>query len=267
MSELATISCALQVRSDVAIRPATLADVPFMDGLQKAHSKQLGYFPTKQFEGYVAQGAVLVADGLGYVIAKDRYLKRDELGVVYQLCVAPGTQRKQVGAALVKAVFERSAYGCRLYCCWCAQDIEANRFWESMGFLPIAFRAGSEKKSRVHIFWQRRINADDQTTPYWFPSKTESGAIREDRLVFPIPPGTHWTEVKAVQLPQAQPALAEPPRKIKSGPQVGATCGPQKPTPSPRAHVQFGPPTATPIALLPQSAAAPASWIVPTAAP
>src|SRR5688572_16687997 len=216
MSELATISGALPVRGDVSIRPATMADVPFMDALQKAHSKQLGYFPTKQFEGYIAQGAVLIAEspspqpsprvpgegeGLGYVIAKDRYLKRDELGVVYQLCVAPGNQRKQVGAALVKAVFERSAYGCRLYCCWCAQDIEANRFWESMGFLPIAFRAGSEKKSRVHIFWQRRINADDATTPYWFPSKTESGAIREDRLVFPIPPGTHWTEVKAVQLP------------------------------------------------------------------
>ena len=34
-------------------------------------------------------------------------LKRDELGVVYQLCVAPGVQRKLVGAALVKAAFER----------------------------------------------------------------------------------------------------------------------------------------------------------------
>jgi ribosomal protein S18 acetylase RimI-like enzyme len=77
--------------------------------------------------------------------------------VIYQLCVAPGEQRKLVGAALMRAVFERSAYGCKLYCCWCAQDIEANRFWESLGFVPIAFRAGSRAKDRVHIFWQRRI--------------------------------------------------------------------------------------------------------------
>lgn len=188
-----------------------------MDGLQKLHHRQLGYFPTKQFEGYIAQGAVLVADGLGYIIAKDRYLKRDELGVIYQLCVAPGAQRKLVGAALVKAVFERSAYGCRLYCCWCAQDIEANYFWESMGFVPIAFRGGSEKRSRVHIFWQRRIDAGERATPYWYPFQTSSGAMRADRVVFPIAPGTHWKDVQAVVVPtmaealsQERPALAGP---------------------------------------------------------
>jgi hypothetical protein len=53
----------------------------------------------------------------------------------------------------------------------------------------------------VHIFWQRRINDGDASTPYWYPCQTSSGAIREDRLVFPIPPGTHWTEVRAVVLP------------------------------------------------------------------
>ena len=30
---------------------------------------------------------------VGYIISRDRYLKRDELGVIYQLCVAPGEQR------------------------------------------------------------------------------------------------------------------------------------------------------------------------------
>jgi hypothetical protein len=43
-------------------RPATLADVPFMDGLQKKYGKALGYFPTKQFEGYVQSGGVLIAE-------------------------------------------------------------------------------------------------------------------------------------------------------------------------------------------------------------
>ena len=36
-----------------------------MDGLQKKYGKALGYFPTKQFEGYVAMGAVLVAEEVG----------------------------------------------------------------------------------------------------------------------------------------------------------------------------------------------------------
>src|SRR5688500_7338299 len=174
MNEIARASSLPAPRTPIAIRTATLADLPFLDSLQKRYNKALGYFPTKQFEGYIEMGGVLIAslsteysvpsteERLGYVISRDRYLKRDELGVVYQLCVAPGVQRGLIGAALVKAVFERAAYGCRLFCCWCAQDLEANHFWESLGFVPIAFRAGSTGKKRVHIFWQRRI---DPVTP------------------------------------------------------------------------------------------------------
>ena len=81
-------------------------------------------------------------------------------------------------------MFDRAGWRCKLFCCWCAQDIEANRFWESLGFVALAFRAESRQKRRVHIFWQRRIRAGDMTTPWWFPSPTSSGSIRQDRLVF-----------------------------------------------------------------------------------
>jgi hypothetical protein len=135
------------------------------------------------------------------LIGNDQYFKRDDVGIIYQLNVMPTKQRGLIGASLLKAQFERSAYGCKLYCCWCAQDIAANRFWEAMGFVPLAFRTGSAKKSRVHIFWQRRIRAGDTTTPYWFPSQTNSGSIREDRIVLPIPPGTHWSDAKPLILP------------------------------------------------------------------
>jgi hypothetical protein len=188
----------------------------------------------------------LAPSPLGYIISRDRYLKRDELGVVYQLCVKSGDQRKLIGATLVREVFERSAYGCKLYCCWCAQDLAANHFWESMGFVPIAFRAGSSGKRRVHIFWQRRINDGDTATPYWYPSMTNQGAIREDRLVFPIPPGTHWSEVQAVALPsggearvaQIEGATSPAPTKKTPKPREQATA---KPGPLSGA-LFFGPP-------------------------
>jgi hypothetical protein len=118
---------------------------------------------------------------VGYLISADRYFKRDDVGIVYQMNVVPGRQRGLVGATLLKAAFDRAAYGCRLFCCWCAQDIAANRFWEAMGFVPLAFRTGSRGKgakgaSRTHVFWQRRVRAGDVTTPYWFPSQTTAGA-------------------------------------------------------------------------------------------
>jgi hypothetical protein len=235
MNELATTSSlgllTVAPRRAVSVRVATMADLPFLDAMQKQHGRALGYFPTKQFEGYIEMYAVLVAhDGaehVGYIISRDRYLKRDELGVVYQVCVKGGDQRKLVGATLVREVFNRSAYGCKLYCCWCAQDLPANYFWESMGFVPVAFRAGSPGKRRVHIFWQRRINDGDTVTPYWYPSLTNQGAIREDRLVFPIPPGTHWTEVQAIPIPRTEkPALDAPRERKPHTPKVVQVKGP-----------------------------------------
>ena len=242
----------------ITTRVATGADLSFLDALQKQHSRALGFFPRAQMEGYVANQWVLIAEDattkqpLGYCASRDRYLKRDELGVVYQLCVVPGEQRKLVGASLIKAVFERSAYGCRLYCCWCAQDLDANYFWESLGFVPIAFRAGSGKKKRAHIFWQRRIT--EEPTPFWYPCQTNAGAIREDRLVFPIPPGRHWSEVRAVVAPSDPVALPEPkntaPRKRSE------VRKPQQPTLSTTAayRLRFGPP-APPVKPKPAKAA------------
>ena len=144
---------------------------------------------------------------VGYLIAADRYFRRDEVGYVTQVNVAPEFRQSLVAAALLHAQFERSAYGCRLYSCWCAQDLKANEFWEAMGFVPIAFRTGSLARGkngspRVHVFWQKRIRAGDEVTPYWYPSQTGGGALRADRLVFPIPPGVSWREVGPVTLPE-----------------------------------------------------------------
>lgn len=229
----------------ISIRVATENDVPFIDALQKAHTKMVGWMPMQQLQNYVAKKYVLIAEGvhhgehrghgendglttgpgdstpnspsvnsvtsvvnspLGYCISRDQYFKRDDCGIIYQLNIAPGKRRGLVGATLLREVFNRAAYGCKLFCCWCAQDIEANYFWEAMGFIPLAFRTGSRGKQRIHIFWQRRIRQGDMETPYWFPSQTTGGAIREDRLVLPIPPGTHWKDAKPLVLPGAEDA-------------------------------------------------------------
>ena len=158
----------------------------------------------REKESLATNNCQLTTTPVGYCLGQDRYFKRDDVGIIYQLNVLPGRQRGLVGASLLKGMFERAAWGCKLFCCWCAQDLEANRFWEAMGFVPLAFRAGSRGKRRVHIFWQGRIRSGDappNATPYWFPSQTSAGALGENRLVLPIPPGTHWSDAKPLVLP------------------------------------------------------------------
>src|SRR5688500_12071940 len=107
----------------VRVREATPADVPFVDRLQKLHSKMVGFMPSQQLAGKMAAREVLIAqegggdsspaEPVGYVIGADRYFKRDDVGIIYQLNVAPGRQRSFVGMTLLMAMFDRAAYGCR----------------------------------------------------------------------------------------------------------------------------------------------------------
>ncbi|MEM7806675.1 MAG: GNAT family N-acetyltransferase [Planctomycetota bacterium] len=264
------------VGNDFAIRPGTADDLAWIDEMQKAHREQLGFLPFVALQQKIDRGEVLVAESLkleggslkgqnaetddpsasssfkippssfpssagsprGFLIASDRYRSRDEVGLITQMCVVPEARRSLVAAALLQAQFDRSAYGCRLYSCWCAQDLEANRFWEAMGFVPIAFRTGSRKgrkledgslkpegsetdhsdsssfklppssfptsppSPRIHLFWQKKIRGADDPVAHWYPAKTAGGAMGADRLVFPIPPGVHWRDVLPVVLPE-----------------------------------------------------------------
>src|SRR5690242_15652940 len=49
-------------RVPVTVRPATLDDLPFIDALQKKHSKQLGFMSRATLEGKVRLGHVLIAE-------------------------------------------------------------------------------------------------------------------------------------------------------------------------------------------------------------
>src|SRR3954468_21845045 len=91
----------------ITVRVGTLEDVPFLDSLQKIHTKQVGWMPTAQFEGKIKLGHVLVAESaetkvlsaesnvsllstqnsapstpLGYLIGNDQYFKRDDVGII-----------------------------------------------------------------------------------------------------------------------------------------------------------------------------------------
>jgi hypothetical protein len=251
-------------RIPITVRAGTMEDLAFIDGLQKKHTKQVGFMHTAALEGKIRLGHVIVAwaprprlsenvgeaptpqeeERVGYLIGNDQYFKRDDVGAIFQINIVEGKRRALVGATLLKAQFDRSAYGCKLYCCWCAQDLPANYFWQSMGFVPLAFRTGSEKKDRVHIFWQKRIRSGDETTAWWFPSQTTGGSIRADRLVFPIPPGKHWSEEMPRILPSEESTKLHDPHagspNPKQGPSNKSKAQNKGVLPPTRRFVQFG---------------------------
>ncbi len=81
MSEIVLQSNAIAPRPlpqvDVTIRSGVMEDVPFLDSLQKLHTKQVGWMPTAQFEGKIKLGHVLIAEevnsGQWPVVSEDRF--------------------------------------------------------------------------------------------------------------------------------------------------------------------------------------------------
>ncbi|MEM6393882.1 MAG: GNAT family N-acetyltransferase [Planctomycetota bacterium] len=215
---------------DVTVRravPACDQDFKFVDRLQKAESDKVGFMWEKALRKRIDDGDLFIAevaeDGKlfrgGYCLGVDRYMKQDHVGIIYQMAVLPEYRRSLVAASLLQARFDHSAYGTKLYCCWCKQSLEANRFWQAMGFVPLAFRASGRsnhngrKKSKngdsVHIFWQKRIRQGDAETPYWYPYETSGGSMMEGRVVLPLPPEVDWDQATPIVLPGAEQRAAE----------------------------------------------------------
>jgi hypothetical protein len=93
--------------------------------------------------------------------------------------------------------------------------------------------------------WQKRSREGDTTTPWWFPSETKGGSIREDRLVLPIPPDTHWSEAKPVVLPDPEPDPAAGPLSGERAPKARHAPKPLRPSP-PKALCGFSFASASP---------------------
>src|SRR5690349_17467613 len=104
-------------KQPIEITPATPSDLDWIDALQKRHRNGVGWHPRGALEGKVALGQIIVArtvvsrewlvvsEGnassslttnhkplttpVGYCMASDRYMKREDCGIIYQVNVEP----------------------------------------------------------------------------------------------------------------------------------------------------------------------------------
>lgn len=225
-----------------SVRPAKQADVPYIDSLQKKHGEAVGFLGIDWIRKLIIEQHAWVGTENGapacYLIGKATYRDRLDVGIVYQACVQYDAQRRHLGAALVASYLSAMPETCRAIILWCAQDLEANYFWRSMGFDAIAWRAGSKRKGRIHILWEGNVPHNAPLESRYLPSKTTGGVLRGDRLVFPLKDGETWVDPKRfnesmvereIVLPserstdrRPKPKAVRPPRpaRVKGGPHL-----------------------------------------------
>lgn len=190
----------------ITIRSALPDDVTFLDHLQKKFSHQVGFLPTRALETNIERGCVSIAlendEPAAYLLGKGNYLRDPHFGIIYQAAVSYDARRRLVGTALVQHFIDHMEPNVRLIGLWCAQDIEANEFWNACGFEAIAARHGSRRKGRVHIFWVgKTLRGRHEQLRY--PRYTQGGLMREQREVFGLDAGQEYRAVELPALPDA----------------------------------------------------------------
>lgn len=173
--------------SNLTIRPATHDDIKYVVALAKRETDTIGFLPTAAYREYVERSGILLVllNGApcGFLVWRlsngarvptlegrhERHLK------IIQTCIQYDARRREHGAALVSRLLRIAARRKAVYVSlWCADDLEANRFWAWCGFSFAGSRVGGQRRGRIHNGWR-------------FDLRSQASGVRSQKAELPAP--------------------------------------------------------------------------------
>jgi hypothetical protein len=131
----------------------------YVDSLQKKNAEALSFYPKCVFEREAENGrlflGLLNGSPCGYL-----YVGAVGLDVkCHQVCIEYDARRALYGARLVQAM-EDYAAGAYTITLRCGFDLDANRFWESLGYKCVAIKDGGIRRMRKINIWRKSFLTD-----------------------------------------------------------------------------------------------------------
>ena len=130
----------------------------YVDGLQRKNAEALSFYPNQVFERESEKGRVylglLNGEPCGYIYRGA--LKGDVR--CHQVCIQYDARRRLYGAQLV-ACLEADAQDakCNGITLRCGFDLEANEFWQSMGYQCVNIQDGGVRRMRKINVWRKPL--------------------------------------------------------------------------------------------------------------
>ncbi len=138
----------------LTVRTATDLDLPYVMALQRKNRESVGGLPQPAIAERITRGtlalALLNGDPCGYLM----YDVRDGILRLPQACIQYDARRRTYGEALwLRVVADNPTITeARLRC---AADIDANLFWQHMGFQCVGVVKGGTRRGRLINCWQQ----------------------------------------------------------------------------------------------------------------
>ena len=135
--------------------------VKYAADLMRKNYEAVGFLPVPRLLEYAKAGQLwlqyendepcgYLAFGNGWPVLK-----------VYQCCIQTDARRAEHAATLIRALIQVGQdRGCLSISLWCAEDLESNLFWRAMGFRQVATRDNGNRRGRLHIGWEYRLEND-----------------------------------------------------------------------------------------------------------
>lgn len=128
----------------------------YVDSLQKKNAEALSFYPKQVFEREAEKGRIFLGllngepCGYIYVGATGGDVK------CHQVCIQYDARRRLYGAALVQAL-EDYADGSYSITLRCGFDLDANRFWASLGYRCVSIQDGGIRRMRKINVWRKQL--------------------------------------------------------------------------------------------------------------
>lgn len=137
------------------VRPATSADLRYIDSLRRHEQERVGFLPLSRYERETEsqRGTLLVGveggDRVGFIFWTPGW----PIARIQQLAIQDDARRMERGTALVQAVADRIPHHNGLTC-RCREDIEGREFWRALGFAEIRREPGGRRKIPLIRFYR-----------------------------------------------------------------------------------------------------------------
>lgn len=143
-------------------RQARTSDRKYIRALAKKFSEQLGFLPDEAIRNRIDQGCVQICiengEPAGYLLHAPELASAPHILPIFQAAVQLDAQRRQHGFALVEELqLLAHEQAQTIIQCKCRQELEANAFWEAMGFIAVAIEDTAAVRGQPKIIWRKPI--------------------------------------------------------------------------------------------------------------
>ena len=136
-------------------------EAKYAEHLHKTNSNSLGFIPRTRLEQYAEEGRILLCeennDPCGFLI----YGSNWPLLNIYQACIDYDVRRKHHGEDLVNRIEDYAKQKHSGVYLRCREELEANRFWEALGYKINQVVDGGKREKKINI-WVKEFQSPKQ---------------------------------------------------------------------------------------------------------